>query len=204
MCVHVSGTPATCQSPDDFKTKHTSQGGLCGGATCSALSGCNYQQFLPIINSEAVRQGVNPKLVVAIMCKENRGMRINAENRNTDSTGRTSYDCGLMQVNQNTPCTEASYDPATNIAAGVRKIKEATGQVYTGIPQVASIAAAYNSGPGHNNASADCTTSSGFPFSIPKWACPINPGNGTFNMCSVKSYACDVSACVDQLSGVSL
>jgi hypothetical protein len=41
--------------------------------------------------------------------------------------------------------------------------------------------------------------SSGFPSSIPKWACPINPGTADLNMCSVKSYVCELSSCLNSL-----
>jgi hypothetical protein len=101
-------------------------------------------------------------------------------------------------------------DPATNIARGVDLIKQklsSSGQIYQNIPQRLGAYASYNccgGGTQPNAPSVDCTQASGFPYSIPKWACPINPGAGQFNMCFVKNYTCEIDACVKELSGVNL
>jgi hypothetical protein len=200
-----NSAPRTCDTPSYVISQLSSPGGICANTACTALSGCSYQQYLPIIRSEASRQGVDENLVIAIMCTESRGV---ADARNQNPNG--SYDCGLMQINQTGSCSPSSLDPASNIAAGVTHLKRvisSAGQVYQNIPQTAGVAATYNccaNGTVPNAPSADCTTSSGFPFSVPKWACPINPGEGQFNMCTVKSYGCGVNACVWQLSGGSM
>ena len=78
----------------------------------------------------------------------------------------------------------------------------ASSQIYQNIPVETGPFSAYNCCANKtipNSPSADCTPANGFPFSIPKWACPINPGEGDFNMCSVKSYACELSVCMKQL-----
>ena len=200
----VSGSPASCETKEVIISKLNSQD-LCGGISCSSLSGCNYNRYLPEIAAASQKYNVDKNLVIAILCKENRGLNTTAQNKNTDSTGRVSYDCGLMQVNQNTPCSQSSYDASTNIDAGVRVLSSVVRtNTYPSIHWAASAAAAYNAGAGYNTNSVDCTQSAGFPSSIPKWACPINPGDTTYNMCAVKSYACDVSACVKQLSGSGL
>ena len=111
-----------------------------------------------------------------------------------------------MQVNQSTPCDSSSLDPQTNIARGVSKMKEkinssSASQTYPNIPAEAGVFASYNccaNGTAPNSESASCKTSDGWP-SIPKWACPIDPGTGSSNMCAVKAYACELSACLEKL-----
>jgi hypothetical protein len=192
----------TCDAPTYVISQLSSPNGICANTSCTVLSGCAYQQYLPIIRSEASRQGVDENLVIAIMCTESRGLAT-AKNQNPNG----SYDCGLMQINRTGTCDPSSFDPASNIAAGVAHLKRviaSAGQIYQNIPQTAGIAATYNccaNGTVPNAPSADCTPSAGFPFTIPKWACPINPGEGQYNMCTVKSYGCGVTACVRQLSG---
>jgi soluble lytic murein transglycosylase-like protein len=202
--VSLSNTqPSTCDTKENIIAKLGSSQGICGGASCSALTGCKYQQYLSIIQKESARQGVDQKLVIATLCAESKGNNSLAPNKNPNGT----YDCGLMQINQPGACDSSSLDPATNIEAGVRHLKQTTAsanQVYPNIPQVASIAAAYNSGPAYNKPSADCTAQAGFSFTPPKWVCPINPGDGKYNMCAVKSYACGISACVEQLRAQGL
>jgi hypothetical protein len=112
-----------------------------------------------------------------------------------------------MQINvQGSTCPPNILDPATNIARGVELIKQKNAtisQTYQGISREMMIAAAYNccgNGDNANAPSADCTTANGFPYSIPKWACPINPGPTTANMCFVRGYSCDVAACLNQLN----
>ena len=195
----TSGQSASCTTSANIISAVQSQSGLCGSASCSSLTGCTYQPYLSTIRAEAGRLGISPELAVTIMCKESKG-RPSAQNRNPNGT----YDCGLMQVNQTAPCDASILDPATNIRLGLERLKQYSNvRIYEGVPVVGSIAASYNSGPAYNNPSVDCTNATGFP-TIPKWACPINPGDGQFNMCAVKNYACEVSACVDQLKGRDL
>jgi hypothetical protein len=197
------GGGASCADTQSVISSLSSQNGVCGTAQCTALSGCAYQQYMPIIQSKATEAGVSTSVVIAVMCKESKG-NANAQNRNPNGT----FDCGLMQVNQPGGCDQASLDPATNIARGIQKIQSAmssASQVYQNIPQTLGAFASYNccaNGTVPNAPSADCTQASGFPFSIPKWACPINPGEGQFNMCTVKSYACDINACVSALDSM--
>ncbi|MDB5259920.1 MAG: hypothetical protein JWN37_151 [Candidatus Nomurabacteria bacterium] len=181
-----------------------SSGNVCRGAQCSALAGCNYQQYLDIINQESNRVGVDPALTIVIMCRESHGV-VNPPPSAINDNGTTN--CGLMQVNQSGACTPNILDPRTNISLGVSKIKEkltTAKQVYPGVPPLAGVFAAYNccgNGDNPNAASRDCNESSGFSSSIPKWACPINPGTGSYSMCAVKNYACDLNACFTQLKG---
>lgn len=195
-----SGEPATCGSKEEVIMKISSQSGICGGTACTFISGCAYSQYASIIKSEAQSAGIDPKVVAVIMCKESQA-KPNAQGRNPNGT----YDCGLMQVNQATPCDANSLDPQQNIRRGVALIKQKTSAVnqsYSGIPQRLGVFASYNccaNGTTPHAPSADCTTSSGFPFSIPKWACPLNPGEGQYNMCSVKNYVCGIDACVSQI-----
>jgi hypothetical protein len=196
-----SAPSASCQDTKAVISQLTAPGGICGNTRCSALSGCTYQQYLPLIRQEAAKAGIDYKIVVALMCRESRGK---ADAKSTLPENNT-YDCGLMQINQTTPCTAAIMDPSVNIAQGVATIKSKlsqANQIYQNIPQQLGAYASYNCCGNKtipNAPSVDCTQASGFPFSIPKWACPINPGEGKFNMCFVKGYACEVNACVEQL-----
>ncbi len=195
-----SGGSSSCTNPTEVISKLSSSGGICGGTSCTILSGCNYSQYINIIKTESLVAGVDPKMVAVIMCKES-GARPDAQGKNPNGT----YDCGLMQVNQPSPCGADSLDPQLNIRKGVLLLKQKTSAVnqsYSGIPQRMGVLASYNccaNGTVPHSASTDCNTSSGFPFSIPKWACPINPGDGQFNMCSVKNYVCGIEACLSQV-----
>ena len=196
----VSNTSSrSCESKDAVISRIQS-GDACGGVSCTALSGCNYQQYLPII--EQVTGGDNQlrKMAIVTMCRESKA-NANAQNKNSDGT----YDCGLMQINSRTPCDASIMSPSTNIQAGVQTLKTAINigsQVYPGFPVEGNVFANYNccsNGTKPSAPSADCTPASGFPSSIPKWGCPINPGTSDYNMCSVKNYACDLVACLKQL-----
>jgi hypothetical protein len=199
------GSSNVCEATQNVIAKLTSSGGICGGTVCTSLSGCNYQQYLPIID-QAVGNNIQlRKMIIVTMCKESHGDP-RASHVNTSDN---SYDCGLMQINQKTPCSSVTLiDPENikqNIQAGVTLMKQKialSSQVYQNIPAETGPFSAYNccaNGTVPNAPSADCSTANGFPFPIPKWACPINPGTGTSNMCSVKSYACELSACMKQL-----
>jgi hypothetical protein len=194
------GSSASCDTKENTITKLQSAGGICGGAVCTILSGCNYSAYSSIIDQNVGSDVQLKKMVIVTLCKESRG-NVNAQNNNPNGT----FDCGLMQINQPLPCGSAILDPAENIRQGVVKMKQkiaSTNQTYQNIPAVTGPFSSYNccaNGTVPNAPSADCTTANGFPFSIPKWACPINPGEGKFNMCTVKNYACELSACMNQL-----
>ena len=203
--VGSGGTSKLCESTETTITKLQSSGGICGDAVCTALSGCNYQQYMTIIDQAVGSDAQLKKMIIVTMCKESRGDPRASHLNSSDQ----SYDCGLMQINQKSPCNSATLiDPdniKANIQEGVTLMKKkiaATSQVYQNIPAETGPLSSYNccaNGTVPNSSSADCNSASGFPFSIPKWACPINPGTGDFNMCSVKSYACELSACMKQL-----
>ena len=199
------GNSRSCESSENIITKLQSTAGICGSAVCTSLSNCNYQQYLPIIDQAVGNDVQLKKMIIVTMCKESRGDP-RASHLNTSNQ---TYDCGLMQINQNGPCNSTTLiEPENikaNILAGVSLMKQkisASSQIYQNIPVETGPFSAYNCCANKtipNSPSADCTPANGFPFSIPKWACPINPGEGDFNMCSVKSYACELSACMKQL-----
>jgi hypothetical protein len=199
-----SGTSRACDSTQAVLTKIQSSGGLCGGTTCTVLSGCLYNNYMSVIDQATGGDSNLKKIVIVTMCKESRGIP-DAKNQNPDG----SYDCGLMQINQKKPC-EQNPSPASqeaNIRAGVAKIKEAltTASHYAlvaGVPTQGGAFASYNccsNGTKPAEPSADCTPANGFPTNFPKWACPINPGGSQYNMCSVKGYACELTACLGAL-----
>ncbi len=194
------GSSRSCETTEATITKLTSTGGICGGVACTILSGCNYQQYSLIIDQEVTGNADLKKMIIVTMCKESRA-RADAVGNNPNGT----YDCGLMQINQTSPCGADILNPNENIRRGVALMKEKirlTSQTYQNIPAETGPFSSYNccaNGTVPNAPSADCTAANGFPFAIPKWACPINPGEGTFNMCTVKNYACELSACMKQL-----
>ncbi len=192
---------ASCSNPDTLKKSLASGSGVCAGATCTVLADCNLTPYLPIIKQEAAKQGLDYRFVAAIMCRESRGKKDSVSP--PDKVG--TINCGLMQINKRGTCTAEDLDPQTNIARGAALLKEKYGaisQIYPNIKKESLVAAAYNccgGGDNPNASSNDCTVASGFPYSIPKWACPINPGTPPSNMCDVRSYACSIAACIESL-----
>ena len=193
----------SCESTEAVISKINSPGGICGGATCGILTGCNYGTYTTLIDQAIGSDntgGQLRKMIIVTMCKESRA---NPAAKGTNPNG--SYDCGLMQINQSTPCDAAILDPAENIRRGVALMRQkiaASSQTYTNIPPETAPFSAYNccaNGTVPNSQSGDCTTANGFPSSFPKWACPINPGDSVSNMCTVKNYVCELSACMKQL-----
>jgi hypothetical protein len=171
---------------------------------CTVLSGCSYANYNTIIDQATAGDTNLKKIVIVTMCKESSG-KPNAKNQNPDK----SYDCGLMQINQKTPCEEnpSQASQEANIRAGVAKIKETLNTashyaVVAGVPIQGNAFASYNccsNGTRPAEPSDNCTPANGFPANFPKWACPINPGDGVYNMCSVKGYACELVACLNSL-----
>jgi hypothetical protein len=199
-----SGGSRSCESEDVVKQKLSSTSGLCGGTVCRVLNGCNYQEHLSIIKREASSQGVDPKLVVALICKESSG-RKDAINKNENGT----FDCGLMQINNGpATCPASLLDPSENIRRGVAHLKgvlrtSASYPSIPGVPALGNALSSYNccaNGTVPASASNDCTTAKGYKNTLPKWACPVNPGDGAFNMCSVKNYACEITSCIDAVN----
>jgi hypothetical protein len=198
----------SCESVDTAKARMTSPEGVCSNVRCTLLSGCNYQQFLPIIKEESAAIGIDYKITVVILCRESHGV-INPPQRvgalaNSDG----SYDCGLMQINRkNKICEPAILDPRGNIHAGVQELKnkmnlQSQTAIVPGVPAMANTFADYNccaNGDRASSPSNDCTPANGFPANFPKWACPINPGIGPFAMCAVKNYACETSNCLNSV-----
>ncbi len=189
---------AGCQSKE-IVIQNIQNNDACKGVSCSALFGCNYSSYLATIEKYTSGDQELRKMAIVTLCKESKGV-LTANNKNPDGT----YDCGVMQINQKDPCP-ASYDVDANIQQGINKLrslKNNTNQTYPGFPRWGGVFASYNccsNGTAPNSASNDCNTSSGFPGSVPKWGCPINPGDGQFNMCTVKNYTCDLVKCMEQL-----
>ena len=190
----------TCESKEATISKLQSSGGICGGTTCGVLSGCKYASYIGIIDQMTGGDVQLKKMIIVTMCKESGGVATRS-GKNPNGT----YDCGLMQINQPGPCGPDALEPVENIRKGVTLMQKkitSSSQLYTNIPAETGPFSAYNccaNGTVPNAPSADCSVSTGFPYAIPKWACPINPGEGEFNMCVVKNYACELSACMKQL-----
>ena len=191
---------ASCATKDTLLQKLQS-GNVCAGTSCTALTGCPYQQFLPIIEANTFGDSQLKKMIIVTMCKESKA-NPNAKNTNPNGT----YDCGLMQVNQTTPCevNPSGASQEANIKLGIQRMKQkisGASQTYPNVPALGGAFASYNccaNGTIPNAPSDDCNQASGFPL-ITKWVCPINPGAGTYNMCVVKNYACDLTTCMNQL-----
>ena len=200
------GSSRACEPVDIVKTKINSPGGICGGAVCTALSGCNYEKYRSVIQQETGGDSQLEKMIIVAMCKEARGNPA-ATHKNNDA----SYDCGLMQINQKGECPSSSILSSSeyiqaNIRDGVRLMRQkisVSSQTYP-ILKVRPESGAFSSynccsnGTIPNSPSVSCAQKDGWPL-IPKWACPIDPGDSSSNMCSVKSYVCDLTACLDKL-----
>ncbi len=193
----------SCEKPEDVLARLRS-GNICGNTSCKVLSGCNWQPYESIINSATAGNAELRKMAIVTMCKES-SARPRASNVNPNG----SYDCGLMQINQTTPCVPnpTPGEQEANIRAGINLMKQKINAVQRypviqGVPALGNAFSSYNccaNGTVPATQSADCTTANGFPAGFPKWACPINPGDGQFNMCVVKNYACELVACMGQL-----
>jgi hypothetical protein len=200
-----SGTSRACDSTQSVLSQINSSGGLCGGTSCTVLSGCLYNNYMSVIDQATGGDSNLKKLVIVTMCRESHG-KPDAKNQNPD---KKSYDCGLMQINQKDPCEQnpSLASQEANIRAGVAKIKETlnTASHYTlvaGVPAQGNAFASYNccnDGTKPADPSKNCTPANGFPANFPKWACPISPGDSPYNMCSVKGYACELVACLNSL-----
>jgi hypothetical protein len=201
-----SGTSVPCNNTEAIKSSVSPSGaGICAGTSCSLTSCINSNPHTNMIKTIA---GPDWKMALVIMCKESNGDQ-NARNANKNAAGViTSYDCGLMQINQPGPCDAAILNPQTNITRGVELLRgkiraSSNAQIYPALrvrPETA-VFTSYNccsNGTIPNNQSESCKSADGWP-SIPKWACPIDPGPAPFNLCSVKAYACDLTACLDSL-----
>jgi len=193
-----SSLGSTCMNAEKIKTDLQGGASICGNTSCKKT--CSFSpEIKTIVNEEAKNAGVAPNIIFALMCQESSG-DLAAQHRNDNS----SYDCGLMQINGSS-CTPEILNPRNNVHSGVLLYKMKSLAVsaysYRSVSPENMAFASYNccGSEGTPNArSADCNTSTGFPFDLPKWACPLNPGTSQTNMCFVRNYACEVSACLDK------
>lgn len=188
-------------------------GAVVGGATCSrsteiksgqpVCSGnCSLQSCINSVKNKSYYQYITKyapgkeNIITAIICRESSG------NENTPNSPVGA--CGLMQVMPNEfSAGENCKDPETNIRKGVelfeKKLESVAGKSYGGnITKEQMAFAAYNcckNGDNPNAQSVSCSTAEGWP-SLPKWACPLSPGTGIDNMCKVRDYTCQISACI--------
>ena len=199
---------ASCEAPNTTIAKLSSSNGICSGVQCRSLSGCSYEQYLPIIKDEASKAGIDYRIAVVIMCRESRAIANPPQRTGSAANADGSYDCGLMQINRkNKVCEPEILDPRNNIRAGIQELKNkivsaSKKPVIPGVPALGNAFADYNCCAGPTVASSpssDCTEAAGFPTTIPKWACPINPGGSTYNMCAVKDYACESISCINSV-----
>ena len=194
----------SCISKEQTITNLSSSNGICGQVACRSLSGCLYQRYLPVIKEEAARAGIDYKIVVAIMCRESSGHENPPQRTGVSANSNGMDDCGLMQINRPAGQCASILPPRENIREGIQKLKQkmntSTARIYPGVLPITNAFADYNccgGGDVASSPSADCGPISGFPGEIPKWACPINPGSGPYNMCGVRDYACEVASCIN-------
>ena len=198
---------AVCTDPGAFKASLTSGGKVCDGIPCGK-SKCSFNSQVEsaiLENSGAF----DSRFIKALICQESNG------NATATNPVGSSPSCGLMQVNVNevsgnTSCSgpvKNLFDPATNIQEGVRVFQRKIGQVNPAsfgnlMTQEQMALAAYNCCDNGDNPNAQSVSCSPNPPdswpNVTKWACPIAPGSGASNMCTVKSYACSITACISQ------
>jgi len=166
---------------------------VCAGASCTN-GNCNTSAYDSLIAKYAGINGLDSKLVKSVLCNESSGNPNAVSNHNA---------CGLMQVmpqSGKTCSTDGRGDltnPETNIKAGTAMLKSLYNQVsvqnYSTATANQMVFAAYNCCANGDNPNAPSNDCGSF---VPKWACPINPGTSSYNMCSVKDYVCKISACL--------
>lgn len=202
ICCGAKSVAGQCE---DGGPKATT-GMICAGSgSCpDSLSDCNTSDYDDIIQSVANPSGypeITAKVIKGFICRESRG-----KPGETNDVG-VGVSCGLMQINRSSVevCQQQNlFDPETNIRAGVNLLKVKISDArtkkrdnnYTRVTLGEMTAAGYNccsGGDKPNNPSASCPEAEW--GKIPKWACPIDPGEKEFNMCAVKRYACNVGAC---------
>ena len=194
----------SCDSPSALIEKLNGGNNVCTGQTCSKV--CNFTPDVTIIiKSEASKANIDPRIIMALACRES-----SANPNAVGNHANNGYsDCGLMQINMKglnvgTSCTTEIMNVENNVREGIRLYKSkynSISKTYNNVNKTSQAFASYNccaGGDNPNDKSTSCDTSSGFAQSLPKWACPISPGNGSFNMCSVKNYACDVYSCINK------
>ena len=194
----------SCDSPAFIIEKINTNQNICSGQTCSKT--CNFTpEILSIVKEESLKAGIDYRITLAIACRES-----SANPSAIGNHANNGYaDCGLMQINMKgvgggNTCTPAILDIHNNISEGIKQYKNKYNNIsksYNNVDKISQAFASYNccaNGDNPNDKSVSCDAGSGFTQSIPKWACPISPGNGSFNMCSVKNYACDVYTCINK------
>ena len=191
-----AGGGAACENIDAARARLSAGGTVCNGS--GSCPSCNTQPFDSLIERYAKQYKVSPGLIRGVIARESSCDRIKEKK---ESDGSSS--CGLMQVNTRSSTYSCAQlkDSATGIMEGTRILAAAysTAQSlkakYGNRVTVNELAAAiHNAGAGESAASVDCSSASGWP-TIPKWGCPINPGNAQFNACAIRDYACNVGAC---------
>lgn len=190
----------SCASPEAFLSSQRNNTPVCAQTSCNQK--CNFDALIyKNVVDESQKAGVDYRMILAIICQESSGNPL-AKHKN-ESNG--TMDCGLMQVNRKEGCESSSFDPATNVREGIsiykQKLTDVTSYSYNGVQKEAMALASYNccgTEGSPNKPSVDCSKATGFPYDLPKWACPINPGVTKTNMCFVKNYACTILACANQ------
>ena len=215
-----SGSTQKCDDVAVVKAAVSTNGaGICANTTCGLPQAClTNNPYFTYIKTQSDNLGVPYKMIVATMCKESGGNPLAKHNN-----GGNSWDCGLMQINQQGECSSVAPTPAeinANILAGITLMKTkidkvSNAHVYPSLKLANSRQTAaftsYNccandtvtndpSSQGNDSSGnpLGCKVTDGWP-EIPKWACPVNPGTGAFNMCGVKAYACELTACMQNV-----
>lgn len=195
----ATGGGALCTDPVALKSALAAGKTVCAGDSFSCPSICDTSRWNGAIAVASAKYGVAESFIKLIISKESAC--------NPTAVGRTG-DCGLMQVKPsgvgNTSCLGPAFnltDPDVNIDQGTKFLAAAFSSASSLLAKYgatttkeALVAAQYNGGAGNNASSVDCKTADGWPV-ISKWGCPINPGEGEFNACAIRRYACSVQAC---------
>lgn len=204
--VSLGGENSTkCANPQTFLEAQKNGIQVCSATSCNKI--CQFDPSIKkIVIDEAQKAGADYRLLLALICQESSG-KVDPPPHKNESDG--TYDCGIMQINNgiknsnsSQPCSSEIINPLTNIQQGIRlyqqKLSAVSKYKYNGVSQEAMALANYNccgTEGSPNQPSNDCSIKNGFPYDLPKWACPINPGGSKTNMCFVKNYSCNVLAC---------
>ncbi len=171
----------TIEDPTEF----TSGGGTFTGGTAAANVNTNIDTYDALLKSSCSKYGVDCTLAKAHMYAESAGdpnAQSNFVIKNKDGSQTTGHAYGLMQLTEPT-FKSLGYDvskikdPATNIDAGVKYMKQLVSTACGGkssntvctTSNVIYRIAAYNGGPGANKVSTSCPGQT-------YWQCTLNKG----------------------------
>ncbi len=185
------GVPSVSGCEDSTAVQQRVEGGgqVCQTTSCQSCGNKYDTEIQKAIAANGANGIISVSLIEGLIFRES-----------TCGVNMVSTDgaCGLMQVlpsSSGYTCSEL-MDTQTNINAGVKILKNnitsALGNGYSSVTSIQMGLASYNCCENGDNPNSQSVSCDFWSVKVPKWGCPINPGE----MCDVKDYACNISACI--------